>query len=181
MAADRGWVGSQWVALDNLWTRESNWDPNAVNPDSGAYGIPQSLGHGHPFDLGDARAQIAWGLDYIAGRPDERDPIGAWKHEQDYGWYERGGLVGPLHVGVMDQGGWLDPGWNLNYNGLGVREPVGAMAGSSAGSAGGGDIVVNVTVQGSMLGDARRLAETLAEPLRTAIKSRNGMTNGNTF
>lgn len=47
-----------------------------INASSGAYGIPQALGHGHVFDLGDARAQIAWGLNYIrepanrtSGRP----------------------------------------------------------------------------------------------------------------
>jgi hypothetical protein len=38
-----------------------------------------------------------------------------------------------VHVGSYDRGGWLAPGWNLAFNGLGRRERVG-----------GGDTIVNV-------------------------------------
>src|SRR5262249_42098448 len=72
--------------------KESGWSPYAVNPSSGAYGIPQSLGHGHPFNLGDARAQIAWGLNYIRGR--YGTPAAAWAHEVANNWYARGGFAG---------------------------------------------------------------------------------------
>jgi resuscitation-promoting factor RpfB len=85
MAAVRGWHGRQWRCLDRLWTRESSWSSHAVNPSSGAYGIPQALGHGHPFALGDARAQIRWGLTYIHER--YRTPCRAWAHETRKGWY----------------------------------------------------------------------------------------------
>lgn len=80
-------------ALVNLWNRESNWNPNAVNRSSGAYGIPQALGHGHPYALGDWAAQVRWGLNYIARR--YGNPGAAWAHEKRYGWYDTGGDLTP--------------------------------------------------------------------------------------
>jgi TP901 family phage tail tape measure protein len=104
MAATYGWTGAQFDALNKLWTRESGWNPYAVNPSSGAYGIPQSLGHGHPYNLGDAGAQIAWGLQYIAGR--YGSPLAAWAHEMAAGWYHGGGMVpGSGNVPIVAQGG----------------------------------------------------------------------------
>ena len=86
-----GWPASQWPYLQALWTQESGWNANSVNPSSGAYGIPQSLGHGHPYNLGDPQAQIAWGLNYIKGR--YGSPAAAEAHEQAFNWYARGGRV----------------------------------------------------------------------------------------
>lgn len=91
MMLAHGWGADQWGALQALWMRESGWNANAVNSSSGAAGIPQALGHGNVFALGDARAQIAWGLDYIAGR--YGSPGAAWAHEQQVGWYGGGGRV----------------------------------------------------------------------------------------
>lgn len=73
--------------LGQLWDRESGWNADAVNPTSGAYGIPQALPsvHGHPFALGDWRAQIRWGHRYITRR--YGDPCSALAHEQAAGWY----------------------------------------------------------------------------------------------
>jgi hypothetical protein len=73
--------------LARLWDRESGWDASAVNPGSGAYGIPQALPsvHGHPYAMGDWRAQIRWGHRYITRR--YGDPCSAWAHEQAAGWY----------------------------------------------------------------------------------------------
>jgi tape measure domain-containing protein len=106
MMLAHGWPASQWGALQALWTRESGWNANAVNASSGAYGIPQSLGHGHPYNLGDARAQIAWGLDYIAGR--YGSPAAAWAHEEAIGWYQGGGVApgypGEASLGVLHGG-----------------------------------------------------------------------------
>lgn len=86
-----GWGASEWPALKALWTQESGWDANSVNSSSGAYGIPQALGHGHPFNLGDARGQIAWGLNYIKGR--YGSPGAAEAHERSNNWYQRGGKM----------------------------------------------------------------------------------------
>jgi len=90
MAADRGWTGSQWTCLNSLWTRESNWNYQASNPSSGAYGIPQSLPGSKMASAGsdwqtNPITQIEWGLDYIAGR--YGTPCGAWAHSEDVGWY----------------------------------------------------------------------------------------------
>jgi hypothetical protein len=37
---------------------------------------------------GDPRAQIAWGMSYIAGR--YGNPAKAWQHENQFNWYSRG-------------------------------------------------------------------------------------------
>lgn len=102
LASSYGWgSGGQWNALYATWQRESGWSPTASNPGSGAYGIPQALGHGtggapypasaqaaNPPRYGgtsDPSAQIRWGLSYIASR--YGDPEAAWAHEQSAGWY----------------------------------------------------------------------------------------------
>jgi hypothetical protein len=92
LAMPYGWgAGAQWTALDQLWTRESNWSNTAKNPSSGAYGIPQALPqtkmpHAAQESGGSSAAsQIQWGLSYIASR--YSNPVNAWAHEQTYGWY----------------------------------------------------------------------------------------------
>lgn len=88
-----GWGQDQMSPLIRLFNQESGWNSYAVNPSSGAYGIPQSLGHGHPYNLGDIVAQINWGLNYIKGR--YGSPGTAWAHEVANNWYDEGGLVPP--------------------------------------------------------------------------------------
>ena len=99
--AGYGWGSDQQSPLDKLWTRESGWNPEAENHGSGAYGIPQALGHGtggapypasynaaNPPRYGgtsDPDTQIRWGEDYIKGT--YGSPAKAWSHEQSYGWY----------------------------------------------------------------------------------------------
>jgi hypothetical protein len=77
LAAGYGWIGSEWTALQTLWTKESSWNNHANNSSSGAYGIPQALPYtkmpkaAWPESAGgtsDATAQIQWGLSYIKGR-----------------------------------------------------------------------------------------------------------------
>lgn len=77
MAERKGWTGSQFNALLELFACESSWNERAGNPYSGAYGIPQSLpaekmastsacgGEGY---LTDPQIQISWGLCYIERR-----------------------------------------------------------------------------------------------------------------
>jgi hypothetical protein len=86
-----GWSTAQMAYLVPLWNQESGWNSYAVNASSGAYGIPQSLGHGHPYNLGDYINQIIWGLNYIRGR--YGSPAGAWQHEQAFNWYDGGGWL----------------------------------------------------------------------------------------
>ncbi|MGC5616748.1 G5 domain-containing protein [Georgenia sp. Z1491] len=90
MAASRGWGADQFSCLNSLWERESGWNPTAQNPSSGAYGIPQSLPGSKMAAAGadwrtNPATQIAWGLDYIAGR--YGTPCGAWGHSESVGWY----------------------------------------------------------------------------------------------
>jgi hypothetical protein len=91
LAAPYGWsVGSNWNALDMLWTREDGWSKTATNASSGAYGIPQSLPASKMASAGanyrtSASTQIKWGLKYIKDR--YGSPVNAWAHEQSNGWY----------------------------------------------------------------------------------------------
>lgn len=90
MAASRyGWRGTQTVCLDELWTEESGFDSTAVNPSSGATGIPQLLPSVHkvPANWSDPAVQIRWGLDYIDGT--YGSPCAAWQHERSVypNWY----------------------------------------------------------------------------------------------
>jgi hypothetical protein len=85
----RGW-GDQFSCLDSLWSGESNWDPKAENPSSGAYGIPQSLPAAKMASAGsDWRTnpvtQIRWGLDYIEST--YGSPCAAESFKQGNGWY----------------------------------------------------------------------------------------------
>jgi len=90
LAADRGFSGNQFLCLDQLWTRESNWRTNAGNPVTGAYGIPQALPGSKMASTGsdwrhNPATQITWGLGYIEGR--FGTPCSAWSYFQSVGWY----------------------------------------------------------------------------------------------
>jgi hypothetical protein len=90
MCADRGWSAQQCNDLGRLWQKESGWNSRAHNSSSGAHGIPQALPGSKMASAGpnwqtNARTQIAWGLDYIAGR--YGNPSNAWAHSMSRGWY----------------------------------------------------------------------------------------------
>ncbi len=67
-AEAKGWHGTQWEALEELWHRESGWNPNAKNPHSAACGIPQAWPCSKIPDPSSVESQIEWGIDYIAER-----------------------------------------------------------------------------------------------------------------
>ena len=126
MAASRGWTGQQWLALKELWTRESNWNHRAINPSSGAYGIPQALPASKMASAGkdwriNPATQIAWGLGYIKQR--YGTPAAALAWHNSHNWYAGGGLV-KQRPAVFDNGGVLAPGLNLVHNKLGRPEPL---------------------------------------------------------
>jgi len=90
MVRARGWSSVQFGCLSRLWTRESNWNHRAVNPSSGAYGIPQALPAGKMASAGkdwrtNPKTQIKWGLGYIKAR--YGTPCAAWAHARSRGWY----------------------------------------------------------------------------------------------
>jgi hypothetical protein len=133
MAAQRGWTGAQWAALNNVVMAESGWNMTAKNPTSSAYGIAQGItGPGwyanYGGNAGTAAGQITGLLNYIAQR--YGSPMAAWAHEQQVHWY--------------DAGGFLPPGLSLALNTTGRAEVVtpGASAGTHFGSAVHVDTVV---------------------------------------
>ena len=85
-----GWSSSEFGCLNDLWDRESGWNPYAANPASGAYGIPQALPGAKMATAGadwqaNPATQIHWGLGYI--QSSYGSPCAAWAHETSSGWY----------------------------------------------------------------------------------------------
>jgi len=85
-----GWGEKQFVCLETLWFRESNWNHKATNPVTGAYGIPQSLPGRKMATFGDdwktnPATQIKWGADYIEKR--YGTPCEALDFFYDRNWY----------------------------------------------------------------------------------------------
>lgn len=90
LVAARGWDASQFGCLDSLWQKESNWQVDADNPTSSAYGIPQSLPGSKMASAGadwetNPETQIVWGLGYIEDT--YGTPCSAWSHSQSNNWY----------------------------------------------------------------------------------------------
>jgi len=80
----------QYQCFNNIIIRESNWDINATNASSGAYGIPQSLPGSKMASVGDdwrtnPATQITWGIEYMQDR--YGSPCGAWGFKSSHGWY----------------------------------------------------------------------------------------------
>lgn len=84
-------VGSvQFVCLDKLWTKESNWNHLSYNKSSGAYGIPQAVPGSKMASAGtdwrtNPLTQIKWGIGYIKGRYET--PCNAWNFWWRNHWY----------------------------------------------------------------------------------------------
>lgn len=80
------WADNQYLCLEKLWTKESNWRPEAYNKikvmGKNAGGIPQILGMSTQTP---APKQIDRGFAYIMHR--YGTPCMAWKHHIKKGWY----------------------------------------------------------------------------------------------
>lgn len=80
------WADNQYLCLEKLWTKESNWRPEAYNKvkvmGKNAGGIPQILGMSTQTP---APQQIDRGFAYIMHR--YGTPCMAWKHHKKKGWY----------------------------------------------------------------------------------------------
>lgn len=142
-----GWGMNQLAPLISLWNGESGWNAYAVNKSSGAYGIPQALGHGHPFNLGDYQAQIRWGLAYIFST--YGSPANAYRFwlSQSPHWYDSGGI--------------LPPGLTLAMNGTGRDEYISRdRQGNTY------NITVPVTVQGHTLASKQEIGRVVSDALR---------------
>lgn len=127
-----GWGANQWSPLEMLWERESNWQWNARNRSSGAYGIPQALPASKMASAGadwltNWATQIRWGLGYIRGR--YGSPAAAWAHSQRTGWYDEGGYLPPGLSLVMNKTGRPEPvlnprQWDAIERGVGGQQPL---------------------------------------------------------
>ncbi len=85
-----GWDSTQYSCLDRLWIHESNWDPEATNPITGAFGIPQALPPEKMAEYGadwrtSPRTQIEWGLAYIDAS--YGTPCSAWDFWLSHDYY----------------------------------------------------------------------------------------------
>jgi hypothetical protein len=80
------WSDRQFVCLEKLWTKESNWRPEAYNDikvmGKNAGGIPQMLGMSPSTP---PTLQIERGFKYIMYR--YGTPCQAWKYHLKNGWY----------------------------------------------------------------------------------------------
>lgn len=80
------WSDRQFVCLEKLWTKESNWRPEAYNDikvmGKNAGGIPQMLGMSPSTP---PTLQIERGFKYIMYR--YGTPCQAWKYHKENGWY----------------------------------------------------------------------------------------------
>jgi hypothetical protein len=107
-----GWKQNQFPPLQALWYGESGWRWNALNPSSGAYGIPQALPASKMAAAGadwrtNPATQIRWGLGYISaayGSP--ANAYARWLARSPH-WYG-GGLDAvfrhPTVIGVGERG-----------------------------------------------------------------------------
>ncbi|KKI22718.1 MULTISPECIES: coiled-coil domain-containing protein [unclassified Leucobacter] len=87
-----GWGGEQFSCLVSLWNGESDWRADALNPSSGAYGIPQALPAEKMAAAGadwrtNGATQVNWGLAYISAS--YGSPCNAWNTWQSRSphWY----------------------------------------------------------------------------------------------
>lgn len=93
-------VESEFQCLNNLWNRESNWRPTALNPafapskspipENQAYGIAQAAPGSKMATEGadwktNPQTQVRWGLKYIKDR--YGTPCAAWAHSEAVNWY----------------------------------------------------------------------------------------------
>ena len=80
----------QYACIDKIFTRESHWNPKALNKSSGAFGIPQSLPAEKMKSAGsDWRTnpvtQVRWGIRYANVR--YGGACNALAHSNKFGWY----------------------------------------------------------------------------------------------
>lgn len=80
------WGADQWVYVDNIVSRESGWNPYALNTSSGAGGLFQALPYSKVgVPMSDIAGQMNWGMGYIAGR--YGTPANAWNFWLSHHWY----------------------------------------------------------------------------------------------
>lgn len=86
-----GYTPEEWNMVDSIIEQESGWNPNAVNPSSGAAGIAQNIsGYGPGYLQERPMSQIRWLGNYLANHNYSGYGTGidaAYAHKQATGWY----------------------------------------------------------------------------------------------
>ena len=119
----------------------SGYRPGAVTK----HGTPSDHGiyPSHAIDVAGSASGMGGFFKWLIGQRDVKqafyDPLGSIFNGV-LSSYREGGHSDHVHVATYDQGGWLRPGWNLAYNGLGRPEPVG-----------GGDVIIPVSIGGEQI------------------------------
>ncbi|MDL9944282.1 tape measure protein [Gordonia sp. ABSL11-1] len=129
--ADRRWnTGTQWDATDYIVNRESGWNPTAVNPSSGAFGLFQFLGSTQqqylPDKNPDPGVQGQAGKRYIGDR--YGDPTAARAFWDANHWYDRGGEangIGHMLKNTIKPERMLSPEQTKSFD-VGMRNGFGA-------------------------------------------------------
>ena len=90
MTLNFGWGEEGWKYIIKIVNHESGWKPNAVNPSSGACGIPQALPCRKMKSAGkdyktNYKTQVKWLMNYIVGS--YGTPTKAWAFWQKHHWY----------------------------------------------------------------------------------------------
>ncbi|MEV0464529.1 transglycosylase SLT domain-containing protein [Nocardia tengchongensis] len=81
---------NQWDSFNQIITHESDWQVFAINPTSGAYGLPQALPAHKMFSEGpdwmfNPLTQLRWAYRYMVDR--YGSPNAAWAFWQAHNWY----------------------------------------------------------------------------------------------
>lgn len=153
-AAARGWTGTEWDALYQLWNKESGWRTDAANGSSSARGIAQTMMSVHfgknwqkdkraQSFMHDPMQQIEWGLNYISQRYSK--PSAAWAHSQKMNWYEQGSWQTDDEVARLHKDEMVVPARYANKMRDAVRNR-GSVVQSAAASGGGGHGPIQVTI-----------------------------------
>ena len=115
-----GWgSGAEWEAAKWIITHESGWNPTAVNPSSGAWGLFQFLGatkdNYYPTNDPDPYKQGQAGAKYMKDR--YGTPSAAKAFWQAHNWYDRGGMWPTGTTGINMSGKpeavFTNPQWKM--------------------------------------------------------------------
>lgn len=115
-----GWgSGAEWEAAKWIITHESGWNPTAVNPSSGAWGLFQFLGatkdNYYPTNDPDPYKQGQAGAKYMKDR--YGTPSAAKAFWQAHNWYDRGGMwpsgTGGINMSGKPEAVFTNPQWKM--------------------------------------------------------------------
>lgn len=102
-----GWGdGAEFAAASWIIGRESGWNPTAVNPSSGAFGLAQFLGSTKDQYLPDSNTNPGVQGDAMARYIRDRygDPIKAQQFWMAHNWYDSGGIFPNNSIGINQSG-----------------------------------------------------------------------------